>query len=216
MDMEAKGALADALVELIPREFCAALDDGLRAATKRAHAEAAARDEGHRSSVLGQARHFHQNEAFALALDACGIRRNPIKGNGIVVGDLAPAYFARFSISNPTWNRVRRSAQRLKMSRKNLWLQELVQPGLFEASQLIEGQITVFFVSVFSGSLKVQPDAPVSIDIVVPDVTLSERLFSESLTAFLGRYAEPAQQTDIAHVRLKEVAQKRQTGGLTS
>lgn len=209
MDTEAKGALADALVELIPRELCMAIDDGFRSAIKRAFSEAEARDEGHRSSVLGQSRHFYQNEAFALALDTCGVRRNPIKGNGIVVGDLSPLYLARFSIANPTWNRVRKSAQRLEMARKNLWLQELVQPGLFESAQPVDGLITVFFVSIFSGSLKVHPEVPMSIDVVVPDVSLSERLFSEDLTTFLARYAEPAKQFDNAQVKLKEVARER-------
>jgi hypothetical protein len=216
MDKEAADALAQTLVAQIPREFCVALDEGFRAAAKRAYTEAASRDEGHRSSALGQGRHFQQNEAFALALDASGIRRNAIKGNGIIVGDLAPLYLARFSIANPTWNRVRKSAQRLEMARKNLWLQEIVQPGLFEATQPIEGQITVFFVTAFSGSMKVQPDVPVSIDIVVPDVSLGERLFGESLSAFLARYAEPVKQPDMAHVRLKDVAQRRQTGGSSS
>jgi hypothetical protein len=35
-------------------------------------------------------------------------------------------------------------------------------------------------------------------------------LFSEPLTAFLGRYAQPATQLDLARVRLKAAAKKLQ------
>jgi hypothetical protein len=107
---------------------------------------------------------------------------------------------------------VRRSKRRLEIANHNLWLERLVQPFLFDEEAGAQ-RVAVFFVTVFSGSLLIHPEAPVSIEIVVPDTSLRAVLFNEPVDVFVRRYAQPAVQEDNAKPRLKKPGQKRAEEG---
>jgi hypothetical protein len=206
---EAEQTIVDALVTHLNQGLCQGLEEGLVAAGERAWLEASRRHEGHLPNALGQARHFHSNEQFALALGTAGVEHNPLCGNDIIVGHVGPLLLGRFATSNRKWNNARRSTRRLNLASHNQWLERLVQPGLF-SEQARGAHIAVFFVSVFSGNVRVQPERPLTVEIAVMDTALSECLFRESLTTFLGRYAKPADQPDLVRVRLKAAAKKQQ------
>lgn len=209
MTREAEQTIVEALLKHLSQGLCRGLEEGLVAAGERAHIETAKRHEGHLTHALGQARHFHSNELFAQALDVAKVEHNPLRGNDIIIGQVGSLLLGRFNTSNRKWNSARRSTRRLELASHNQWLERLVQPGLF-GEQVSGTHIAVFFVSVFSSNVKVQPERPLSVEIAVMDTTLSERLFSEPLTAFLGRFAQPATQLDLARVRLKAAAKKQQ------
>lgn len=206
---QAEKTIVDALLKHFPKALCHGLEEGLVASGARAYRDSAQRHEGHLPSVLGQARHFHSNEQFALALDMAGVAHNQLRGNDIIIGELGPLLIGRFCTHHCKWNNAKRSKRRLDVASHNQWLERMVQPGLF--GEHAKGpQIAVFLVSVYSSDVRIQPELPLSVEIAVLDTTLSERLFSEPLTSFLGRYAQPADQQDIARVRLKTVVKKQQ------
>lgn len=209
MTREAEQTIVEALLKHLSQGLCLGLQEGLVAAGERAHIETAKRHEGHLPQALGQARHFHSNELFAQALDVAKIEHNPLRGNDIIIGQVGSLLVGRFNTSNRKWDSARRSTRRLELASHNQWLERLVQPGLF-GEQVSGAHIAVFFVSVFSGNVKVHPERPLSVEIAVMDTTLSERLFSEPLAVFLGRYAQPAAQLDLARVRLKASVKKQQ------
>ena len=208
MTLEAEQTIVKALLHHLPQGLCRGLEEGLVAAGERAYSESARRHEGHLTHALGQGRHFHSNEAFAQALDIAGVEHNPLRGNDIIIGQIGSLLLGRFNTNNHKWNSARRSTRRLELASHNQWLERLLQPALF-SEQLSQAHMAVFFVLVFSGSVKVHPERPLSVEIAVMDTTLSERLFSEPLSMFLNRYAQPVEQLDQARVRLK-VAVKRQ------
>lgn len=208
MARQAERLILDALLAHLPQGLCRAVEEGLTAAGERAWLEASKRHEGHRSNALGQARHFHSNEQFALALDTAGVEHNPLCGNGIIVGRVGTLLLGRFATSSRKWDNARRSARRLDLASHNQWLERLVQPGLF-GEQVSGTHMAAFFVSVFSGSVRVQPERPLSIELAVMDTTLKECLFRESMPTFLARYAKPAEQPDLVRVRLKAAAKKQ-------
>ncbi|MFP5336959.1 MAG: hypothetical protein ACLGIW_00430 [Gammaproteobacteria bacterium] len=213
MNKTVEDSLVETLLAHLPRDLCMSLDDGFSSAARRAFSDTAQRHDGHRASCLGIARHQHQNEVFAQALDASSIPRNPLRGNDIIVGQVGPLLLGRFSVSSSTWNNVRRSQRRLNLAQSNLWLERLVQPELFgQIWPVEEARVAVFFVSVFSGSLAVQPEQPLAVQIVVPDSSLTSQLFCEPLSQFAARFALPAPQEDMARPRLKKAAEKTKTG----
>lgn len=206
---QAEKTIVDSLLKHFPKALCHSLEEGLVAAGARAYRDSAQRHEGHLASVLGQARHFHSNEQFALALDMAGIAHNPLRGNDIIIGEQGPLLIGRFCTRHSKWNNAKRSKRRLEVASHNQWLERMVQPGLF--SEPSTGpQIAVFLVSVYSSNIRIQPECPLSVEIAVLDTTLCERLFSEPLSVFLGRYAQPVEQQDIARVQLKTVVKKQQ------
>jgi len=206
---QAEKTIVEALLKHLPKTLCHALDEGLSVAGARAYRDSKQRHEGHLPSVLGQARHFHSNEQFALALDVAGVQHNPLRGNDIIIGELGPLLIGRFCTHHSKWNNAKRSRRRLDVASHNQWLERLVQPGLF-GEHFSGPKIAVFLVSVYSGNVHIQPEQPLSVEIAVLDTTLSERLFSEPLKAFLGRYALPAEQKDSARPRLKAAIKKQQ------
>lgn len=206
---EAEQTIVDTLLTYLPQGLCRGIEEGLVAAGERAWLEASRRHEGHMPNALGQARHFHSNEQFAVALDIAGVQHNPLCGNDIIVGQVGSLLVGRFATSNRNWNNARRSTRRLELASHNQWLERLVQPGLF-GEQVSGTHIAVFFVSIFSSNVKIQPERPLSVEIAVMDTTLSERLFSEPLAIFLSRFAQPAEQPDLVRVRLKSAAKKQQ------
>lgn len=213
MNKTVEDNLIQTLVTYLPRDLCMAIEDGLNSASLRAFTDTAQRDVGHRASCLGISRHQQQNEAFALALDSNRIARNPLRGNDIIVGRVGPLLLGRFSVNSSNWNNVRRSQRRLNMAQSNLWLERRVQPELFDQTRPgEEARLAVFFVSVFSGSLAIQPEQPLAIQIAVPDSSLTSRLFCEPLSKFAARFNDAAAQEDKARPRLKKAAEKKNTG----
>lgn len=211
MTRKAEETIALSLLESLPQSLLASIHDGLETAGERAWSETSNRDPGHVANALGQARHFHSNESFARALDMSKVPHNPLRGNDIIIGQIGPLLLGRFSTSNPKWSNAQRSTRRLELAAHNTWLERLFQPGFFDP-QITDVRMAVFFVSVFSGSVRVSPERPLSVEIAVMDTKLSERLFCQSLPAFISRYAEPATQPDMALVRLKKAAKKQQDG----
>jgi hypothetical protein len=72
-------------------------------------------------------------------------------------------------------------------------------------------------VACFSGSLNVQPESPVSVQIAVPDREMRGWLFREPLGEFVKRYdAEHPVQDDLAKPKLKKHVGKQQDKDGTS
>jgi hypothetical protein len=190
------------LIKNVPRELILAVEESLEAGAIRAFAAAQNSHQGHIRNVLGQARHFWMNEAYAEALESVGASPSPIKGNSIVVGNAGIVRLGRFNVSTGPWNSIKRSASRKVMAQANLAIEPLAQPNLFDMNLPIVS-VTAFFVAVFSGSLLHSPDRPVSIDIAVPDSSMRDWLFREPITQFLARYAQSIAQQDGAIPQLK-------------
>lgn len=111
------------------------------------------------------------------------------------------------------WINGRRSQTRKQMSFANKAIEHLVQPELF-SEYVPPSDAVVFFVSCFSGSLQIQPDAPTSIQIAVPDRNMVGWLFREPLSAFIQRYEQqPAAQDDLAKPKLKKNIGKQDRDG---
>ena len=197
-------SIPDLLVRNIPREVVLGVEEALIVGAQRAYGAGRGMDDGHLPHVVGQLRHFHMNEAFQRALAATDASPSPIRGNGIVIGRTGVFTLARFNIPEGFWINGRRSHTRRQMSMANMAIEPLVQPELFRAYQPPSDAVA-FFVACFSGSLLIQPDSPVSIQIAVPDRHMRGWLFREPLNTFLERYDQkPVSQHDLAVPKLKK------------
>ena len=195
-------AVANLLLSSIPRDFILGVEEGLRAGAQRGYTASIWMHDGHRPSALGQMRHFHMNEEFSNVLEANGANPLPIRGNRIITGRLGIFTLGRFNTSAGLWNNGRRSRTRREMSLANYAVEPLVQANLFEDVRPLT-QATVFFVASFSGSLKIQPETPISIDIAVPDKDMRGWLFREPLHSFATRHHVIINQVDLAVPILK-------------
>jgi hypothetical protein len=194
--------LGTLLVGQIPRELVLAVEEGLMAGAARAFTASKGMDEGHLPSVVGQARHFHMNEAFHRALDANGCEPSAIRGNRIITGRCGSFRLARFNIAEGFWINGRRSQTRKQMALANRAIEPLVRPDLFERIDSAPCGV-VFFVACFAGSLQMHPDCPSSIQLALPDKTMESWLFREPLPTFLERYGQASVQPDLVRPRLK-------------
>ncbi len=175
-------------------------------------------DDGHLPHVVGQLRHFNMNETFHRALESGSANPTPIRGNGIIVGRAGVFTLSRFNTPEGVWINGRRSETRRQMSMANAAIEPLVQPGLFSA-YTPPSDAVAFFVSCFSGSMQIQPEAPVSVHIAVPDRLMRGWLFRERLDKFLERYeAKPIEtaQHDLAMPRLKPNVDPQRKDGTRS
>jgi hypothetical protein len=188
----------------IARELILSVEDAFAVGARRAYSAAQGMDEGHLPHVVGQLRHFHLNETFQQTLSTNHASPSPIKGSGIVTGRAGIFTLARFNSRDALWNSARRSQTRRQMALANRAIEPLVQPELF-FPYTPPTDAVVFFVACFAGSLSIQPDSPVSIQLAVPDRHLQKWLFRESLETFIQRYdASSAIQDDFAHPKLKK------------
>ena len=90
-----------------------------------------------------------------------------------------------------------------------------MQPELFE-QYVPPSDAVAFFVSCFSGSLNYQPEAPLSIQIAVPDRHMRGWLFREPLNAFMQRYEIKSDgQDDLAVPKLKKNIGRQSKDGTT-
>lgn len=209
--------VAELLLNHVPRDLIMGIEDALVAGAKRGYDATKQIRDGHRATALGQMRHIHMNEAFSDALEAAGASPTPIRGNAVVVGKAGIFTLSRFNISAGIWYNGRRSRTRRAMAYANRAIEPLVQPGLFETPGLFGNTSdisagTAFFVACFSGSLKQQPDAPLSVDIAVPDPEMIGWLFREPLAVFAKRYEVVVQQLDAAVPVLKSGMLQRREG----
>lgn len=196
----------------LSRELVMGIEEALSVGAQRAHAASKGMDEGHLPHVVGQLRHFHMNEAFHRALEMGEASPTAIRGNGIVSGRAGVFTLARFNIPDGFWINGRRSHTRRQMSFANKAIEPLVQPELFD-QYTAPADAVAFFVACFSGSLHIQPDSPMSIQIAVPDREMRGWLFKEPLNAFLQRYEqEPAAQDDLAKPKLKKIKKQGNEG----
>jgi len=191
------------LLKNIPRPLVLAIEEAFSVGAQRAYAAAQGMDEGHLPHVVGQLRHFHMNEAFHRALAANNASPCPIRGSGIVSGRTGVFTLARFNAKDKLWNNARRSNTRRQMSEANRAIEPLVQSGLFSGYDA-PADAVAFFVGCFAGSLRIQPEAPITMQIAVPDRHMRQWLFRESLDKFIQRYDMPASlQNDMARPKLK-------------
>lgn len=205
-------SIPDLLLRNVPRELVMAVEDALFAGAQRAFAAARGIADGHLPHAVGQLRHFHMNESFHRALDVGGASPTPIRGNGVVSGRSGVFSLARFNIPEGFWINGRRSHTRRQMSAANRAIEPLVQPELFD-EYATPSDAVVFFVACFSGSLQVNPDAPLSVQIAVPDRHMRDWLFREPVNAFLQRYEHvPAEQDDLAKPTLKRIKKQGNEG----
>ncbi|GAB1594754.1 hypothetical protein [Lysobacter claricitrinus] len=192
------------LVRDLPRELVMGVEDALRQGAYRAYGAAHGRENGHLPNVLGQLRHFDMNEGFHRALAAAHAQPTELRGNDLVLGRAGIFTLGRFNITSGCWLNGRRSHTRRHLALANQALEPLVQNVLFD--QYREPPVAVaFFVACFSGSPRVQPEAPVSISVAVPDRDMRGWLFRESISTFLERY-EPqvGEQVDLAKPKLRQ------------
>lgn len=204
MPLPPTDSIPDLLLRSIPRGLVMAVDEALGVGAQRAHAAAKGMDEGHLPHVVGQLRHFHMNESFHRALAMGDASPTAIRGNGIVSGRSGVFTLARFNIPEGFWINGRRSHTRRQMSFANKAIEPLVQHELFD-QYTTPSDAVAFFVACFSGSLHIQPESPVSIQIAVPDRDMRGWLFREPVNAFLQRYEQkPAVQDDLAKPKLKK------------
>lgn len=197
------------LVDNISRDLALAIEDGLIVGSRRAFASSQGMAKGHLPSVVGQMRHFHMNETFHQALQGADVNATAIRGNALVTGMSGMFKLARFNVKEGMWVNARRSQTRRHMALANKTIEPLVQLGFFDDYQRPDAAVA-FFVGIFSGSLT---EAPVSVDIAVPNRDMTGWLFRESITDFLERYEAAPAQEDLAKPKLKPNAQRRAKDG---
>jgi len=200
------------LLESLSRDLVLAVDEAMHAGALRAHEMSEGMNDGHRANALGQNRHFKMNETFHMALQAAGTAPSSIKGNDIIVGQAGMFRLARFNIPEGFWINGRRSQLRKQMSLANQALEPLVQDDLFDTYQRPASAVA-FFVSVFSGSLKVSPQAPNYVAIAVPNRDMTGWLFREPLRVFAARFDAAPKQVDNVKPTLKARIRKDDSTG---
>ena len=216
MNPPTKDTIPGLLVRSIPRELVLGVEDALNAGAGRAYASAKGMDEGHLPHVVGQLRHFNMNEAFYRALAEGDAAPTAIQGNGLVTGRTGVFTLARFNIPEGFWINGRRSQTRRQMAFANKARAPRGRPWLCDQCQP-PAEAVAFFVACFSGSLQVQPQAPTSIQIAVPDRHMRGWLFREPLELFAKRYdADQSSQVDLAMPKLKKNIGKKDVGGASS
>lgn len=209
-------SIPDLLVRNISREVLMGVEEALIVGSQRAYADARGMNDGHLPSVVGQLRHFHMNESFHRALETGDASPTPIRGNTIVTGRTGVFALARFNIKEGLWNVGRRSQARKQMSKANAAIEPLVQPELF-ADYVPPSDVVVFFVACFANTLAIQPEAPLSIQIAVPDRYMDGWLFREPIDEFIKRYDQKPMvtQDDLATPKLKKNIGSQDKDGTT-
>lgn len=215
MKADSDERIAAILLKNLPRDTCMAVREALTAGAARAMRKAAATAEGHRSSVLGQLRHFEMNESFHSALEAANAKPTALVGNRIVTGRAGLVRLARFNIASGLWVNARRSATRLQLARANVAIEQLVQPELFAEPPPVH-EAVVFFAAIFSGSIHHSPEGPLAIEIAVPNRDMTSWIFREPVERFVERFdfgtaTDDAPQPDNARPRLRRIVD-RDTG----
>ena len=199
MSLNPSHELPKFLVENISRELVLAIEEGLLASSERAFLASQQANPGHQTNVLGQLRHFHNNEAFHLVLENHGLSPSPIRGNKIITSRSGIGVIGRFNSSEPTFSSGRRSKTRKDMASVNEVIQTLIQPTLFETNAT--RQFVLFFVAEFNERMQ---EKPAAIWLAVPNSMMTNWLFCERVEDFLSRYELSTPQLDLATPTLKK------------
>lgn len=208
--------IEDLLVSNLPRELVLGVEEAMFVGAQRGYASTRTMAPGHRSSALGQQRHFHMNETFHQTLVANEVQPTQLSGNRLVTGRSGMLMLGRFNMTGADWMKGSRSVTRKQLSKVNEALTSCLRPDFF-TEPVIPTDITVFFVSRFSRALDDSAATPESLYIAVPDKNLKSWLFREPLVAFLKRYDQQPVQHDLAQPKLKkDIARRLDKNGTTS
>lgn len=199
--MEGKEQIGQILSESLPRELLLSFERFYPGALEKAIAIGKSSDPGHRASVVGHNRHFALNEALMHAIDECGIERNPLRGNAILVGKVGVASVARVHMNHGKWDNSRRSKAKVKLCEPNRSVAALVQVDWLRPATTDVQAITVFLVTEGDGT----ESSPGQVYLAVPDDNMDLRnpVFVEPLSTFIGRYQLSQDVADRASPTLK-------------
>lgn len=198
-----KSKVADLIVQHVPKQLIMALSDAIYAASKRSFDSAKMKSQGHRATALGLERYLNLNETIHEVFEANGCNPGKLCGNRIVEGHSGIFTIARESYSDNQWKKLFRSKRKQTLIAENVFVEKVVQPDLFSDGTDVP-KATLFVVCRFSGSLQTQPEAPMSIELVVPSSDGKSWVFHEPLELFLTRYDVVPSQDDNAFTRLKK------------
>lgn len=185
----------------IPRELMLNFERLYPSALERALQIGRTSDPGHRASVAGHNRHFALNEALMHAFDECGVERNKLRGNAILIGKVGISAIARVHMNQGKWDNSRRSKAKVNLCRPNRAVASLMQVDWLTPKDQSVDAITAFLVTQGDGT----DESPAEAFIVVPDESMDLRnpIFVESLNVFLQRYQIVEEVEDSAQPKLK-------------
>ncbi|EOZ3812845.1 hypothetical protein [Citrobacter youngae] len=198
-----KSKVADLIIQHVPKQLIMALSDAIYAASKRSFDSARMKSQGHRATALGLERYLNLNETIHEVFEANGCNPGKLCGNRIVEGHSGIFTIARESYNDNQWKKLFRSKRKQTLIAENVFVEKVVQPDLFSDGSDVP-KATLFVVCRFSGSLQTQPEAPMSIELVVPSSDGKNWVFHESLELFLTRYDVVPFQEDNAFPGLKK------------
>ncbi len=198
-----KSKVADLIVQHVPKQLIMALSDAIYAASKRSFDSAKMKSQGHRATALGLERYLNLNETIHEVFVANGCNPGKLCGNRIVEGRSGIFTIARESYNDNQWKKLFRSKRKQTLISENVFVERMVQPDLFSDGSDVP-TATLFVVCRFSGSLQTQPEAPMSIELVVPSSDGNSWVFHEPLELFLTRYDVVPSQEDNAFSALKK------------
>lgn len=198
-----KSKIADLIVQHVPKQLLMALSDAIYAASKRSFDAAKMKSQGHRATALGLERYLNLNETIHEVFEANGCNPGKLCGNRIVEGHSGIFTIARESYNDNQWKKLFRSKRKQTLIAENVSVEKVVQPDLFSDGSDVP-KATLFVVCRFSGSLQTQPEAPMSIELVVPSSDGKSWVFHEPLELFLTRYDVVPSQEDNAFPGLKK------------
>ncbi|MCR9025473.1 hypothetical protein NW939_12710 [Aeromonas caviae] len=201
--------VAELIVQHVPKQLLMALSDAVYAASKRSYDSAKKKSQGHRATALGLERYLNLNETIHEVFEANGCSPEKLSGNRIVEGRCGIFTIARESYNDNRWKALFRSKRKQTLIADNSFVEKIVQPDLFSDGTDIP-KATLFVVCRFSGSLQTQPEAPLSIELVVPSSDGKRWVFHEPLELFLTRYDVAPSQEDNAFPGLKKGVIKRE------
>lgn len=198
-----KSKVADLIVQHVPKQLIMALSDAIYAASKRSFDSAKMKNQDHRATALGLERYLNLNETIHEVFEANGCNPGKLCGNRIVEGRSGIFTIARESYNDNQWKKLFRSKRKQTLISENVFVEKVVQPDLFSDGSDVP-KATLFVVCRFSGSLQTQPEAPMSIELVVPSSDGKTWVFHEPLELFLTRYDVVPSQEDNAFPGLKK------------
>lgn len=198
-----KSKVAALIVQHVPKQLIMALSDAIYAASKRSFDSAKTKSQGHRATALGLERYLNLNETIHEVFEANGCNPGKLCGNRIVEGHSGIFTIARESYNDNQWKKLFRSKRKQTLIAENVFVEKVVQPDLFSDGSDVP-KATLFVVCRFSGSLQTQPEAPTSIELVVPSSDGKSWVFHEPLELFLTRYDVVPSQEDNAFPGLKK------------
>lgn len=200
------------LIDNLPKDLVMGINDSLYAGSERAYIRAKDDATGHRTSILGNMRHWCMNEEFHKSLLANGCSPSPLRGNNLVTGKSGIFNIGRINDNNVSWNNLTRAKTRQRLAEHNRFIESLIQPSLFGDLEAIP-TATVFFLARFSGSFLDNPESPISVELVVPSHDMKSWLYREDIISFLTRYETVTLQTDKALPTLKAIKIKKDGTG---